>query len=271
MSKFPRNPFNCGLVLSLVVSSSLAQDSIKTLKDSTISIATVLQMAAAPEAFGSLVYRGDVFYRQIQTAPALFRYERRVAGDDLRLVSAHITRSMEGEVVIVEAAHSHSQYDLHSFSMVNQQLKMAGQAVLSKDGRQIDYWLDDNGVISTSTESVSSPVVTGPTLFGFILRRWENIVSGNKLPVRMIVMKAKTSYGFEIEAEAEANGQRGFSIRASNLLVRMAVPTFRVVFEASSRRLIRYEGLVPPMAQIDGKFKDLNARVDYQLAVEGYR
>jgi hypothetical protein len=54
MSKFARTLFNLALGLSLVVTSSLAQDGVKTGKDATISIATVRQIAAEPETFDRL-------------------------------------------------------------------------------------------------------------------------------------------------------------------------------------------------------------------------
>jgi hypothetical protein len=44
-----------------------------------------------------------------------------------------------------------------------------------------------------------------------------------------------------------------------------------VVFDANTRTPVRYEGRVPPMENVAGKLKDLDARVDYTQASVTYR
>jgi hypothetical protein len=142
---------------------------------------------------------------------------------------------------------------------------------VSDDGHHLQYNLNDNGKVSTAKEDVSEPVITGPSMFGFILKNWDFLKAGNTIPVRIVVLREKTTYGFDVRFEQEANGQTSFSIVASSFIIRMAIAPLRVVFDTTSRNIRRYEGRVPPMETVAGKLKDLDARVDYTMVASSYR
>ena len=107
--------------------------------------------------------------------------------------------------------------------------------------------------------ALADPVVSGPSLFGFILKNWDPLTAGATLPVRMLVLKDKTTYGFDLKLEKQAKGHTSFTLTPSNLLIRLAVAPLRVVFDTSARTVARYEGRVPPMESVAGKLKDLDA------------
>ncbi len=224
-----------------------------------------------PQAAGALVYRGAVFELGRPQGAALFNYERRVAATEAGLTASHITHNLQRDTIIVETAQFSPAYDLQRFDAINQQQGYSGTVRVSPDGRQLAFSLNDNGKLSTATEDVSEPVVSGPSLHGFIAARWEALATGRPMAVRMIVLAKKQTYGFEIRQEAQANGQTSFVIAPSSLLVRMAIAPLRVVFDNATRNLVRYEGRVPPMQALDGRLKDLDARVDYTMVAARYR
>ena len=45
--------------------------------------------------------------------------------------------------------------------------------VVSADGHHLDYHLNEKGKLSTASEDIGNPVVSGHSLFGFILSHWE--------------------------------------------------------------------------------------------------
>jgi hypothetical protein len=155
--------------------------------------------------------------------------------------------------------------------VTNQQAGFTGSVQASSDGRRLEYELNDNGKLSKATEEVSSPVVCGPSLFGFIVNRWDLLQAGATIPVRMLVIKEKTSYGFDLKLDTVTNGQASFTITPSSFLVRLAISPLRVVFDANTKTPLRYEGRVPPMENVAGKLKDLDARVEYTLVSASYR
>ena len=174
-------------------------------------------------------------------------------------------------VIIAESALISPDYEIQRFEATNQQSGVTGSVQISKGGRHLEYELNDNGKISTASEDVSDLVVSGPSLFGFILKNWDQLVAGISLPVRMLVLKDKTTYGFDLKFEKLANGHASFTLTPSNFLIRMAIAPLRVVFDTNTKTAVRYEGRVPPMENVSGKLKDLDARVEYTSITPAYR
>jgi hypothetical protein len=225
----------------------------------------------SPESAGALIYRGTVFEQRAPGAAPLFTYERRFKPSGNGFVSAHITSDPNGEAIIVEQADFTPDYALRRFDAVNRQLGTTGSVVLSNEGRHLEYRLTENGEVSTASETVHDPVVSGPSLHGFILRHWDTLLVGKTVPVRMIVMTKKQTYGFDIRHQTQTEGRTSFSIAPSSLLVRLLVAPLTVTFDTATRNVVRYEGRVPPMKVHGGGLEALDARVDYMMNVPVYR
>jgi hypothetical protein len=228
-------------------------------------------LQASPESAGTLVYRGEAFVQRTPAGAPLYRYERRVLTAPNGLIASHITSDPAGRVIIVESALVSPHDETWRFEAVNQQSGFAGSVQISNGGRHLAYELNDNGKLSTASEDVSDPVVCGPSLFGFILKNWDPLMAGTSLPVRMLALKEKTTYGFDLKFDKVVNGQASFTITPGSFLIRMAVAPLRVVFDAGTRKVVRYEGRVPPMENVSGKLKDLDARVEYASTSPAYR
>lgn len=225
-----------------------------------------------PASAGALVYRGSTYAPQAgPNAEPLYRYERRVQVADGILTASHITREPSGQALIVESARMSSDYRLQRLQVLNHQAGYAGTVSVSADGRHLVYELKDNGRLSTSQETVSDPVVSGPSLFGYVLSHWDLLQGGARLPVRMVALKDATTYGFELKYEGQNQQELSFTLTPSSFWVRLALAPLRVVFDASTRRPLRYEGRVPPMEKHQGKLRDLDARVVYSAESATYR
>ena len=228
-------------------------------------------LRAAPDSAGTLIYQGAVFAPGTNGDAPMFTYERRVAPTATGLASAHITRDTGGEVILAESAQLTPDYALQRFDAANRQSGYSGTVVVSQGGRHLAYVLNENGKLSTASEDVSDPVVSGPSLHGFVLHHWNALAAGQRLAVRMIVLTKKETYGFHIRRSSEANGRTAFTVTPSSLLVRLAVAPLTLTFDSSTRNVVRYEGRVPPMQALDGKLKPLDARVEYVMQVAAYR
>jgi hypothetical protein len=234
------------------------------------ALAKLDMLRVSPESAGALIYRGDTFAQHTPSVQ-LYRYERRVQSTPAGLVASHLTRDPTGRVVIAETSVVSSNYEVQRFDVTNQQVGLTGSVVVSQGGHHLEYELNNNGIASKASEDVSAPVVSGPSLFGFILKNWNALNAGTTIPVRMMVMKEKTTYGFDLKFEKSLNGQASFTITPTSFLVRLAVAPLRVVFDANTKAVVRYEGRVPPMENISGKLKDLDARVEYTPVASTYR
>lgn len=266
MTSFVLRSMTLPLVTVLIMIASPCQAQL----DAT-TLGRLATLHQSPETAGTLVYRGDTFAQHSPGGAALYRYERRVAATPNGLAAAHLTSDLPGHLLIVESARSSPAYELQRLDVANQQSGYSGSVLVSGGGRHLEYQLNDKGKVSTASEDVSDPVVCGASLFGFILKNWDLLKDGATLPVRMIVLRDKTTYGFDLRFEKQASGQASFSITPSSLLIRLAVAPLRVVFDASTRNVVRYEGRVPPMEVVSGKLIDLDARVEYTSVATRYR
>jgi hypothetical protein len=231
----------------------------------------------SPDIAGALVYQGAVFAQDGTDTTPVFTYERRVVdAAEGTTAAAHVTRTPGGSVVISEEAQFGPGYRFQRFDAINAQIGHSGSAVVSADGRRIDYRLVDNGRVSTASESVDAPVVSGPSLHGFILEHWDQLAPGARLPVRFVVLAKKQTYGFDIRRVVERGprqrpGTTSFTITPSSIFVRLAIAPLTVTFDDATRNVVRYEGRVPPLREVQGKLEAFDARVDYTMAVASYR
>lgn len=130
------------------------------------SAAQLEALRRSPDVAGARIYRGAVVPLNEPQTPPLFSYERRVSDTTDGLTASHITQDRDGNVIIVERAHVAPDYSLQAFDAVNAQLGVSGSVRLSRDGRQLEYELLDNGKPSRAVEEVTQPVVSGPSLHG---------------------------------------------------------------------------------------------------------
>jgi len=240
---------------------------------SSLSVALLaLLTTGVGHAQDVLIYRGDTFAQQAAPNMApLYQYERRVGATATGLSAAHVTRNPKGELLITETAQYAPDYALQRFEVANKQGGFNGTVELSAGGHHLEYRLNENGKLSTAQEDVRDPVVSGPTLFGFVLKNWDALQAGSTIPVRMLVLREKTTYGFDIRFEKQAGGQTAFTVTPSSFLIRLALAPLRVTFDTANKTVVRYEGRVPPMDVTSGKPKDLDARVEYTMVTAGYR
>ncbi len=111
-------------------------------------------------------------------------------------------------------------------------------------------------------ETVSDPVVVGPTLFGFIAAHWDSLVAGHPLAVRFVVTDSQTTYGFTLRHLETRATETEFVMEGAGL-VSLGVKPQHFVFDSAKRRIIRYTGRVPPRRDTGGSLQDLDARVEY--------
>jgi hypothetical protein len=224
-----------------------------------------------PDAAGELVYQGATYAQDRPGQPPLFRYERRVQEGAEGLLATHLTREPDGRLIIVESAQVAADYALQVFTVINQQNDFSGSVHVSADGRHLRYRLYEQGQWSSAEEEVSSPVLSGPSLHGFIYQHWAALVAGQSLPVRFIVLREKQTYGFTVRYDGSVDGQAHFSLSPSSFWVGLVVAPLRLTFSAADKTLLRYEGRVPPQQSVAGKHEDLDARVEYSSVAASYR
>jgi hypothetical protein len=232
---------------------------------------TMLALALATTA-AVPIYEGRVFVpTAAPDAAPVFTYERRVAATDNGLLASHLTRDASGAAIIEESVQMTTTYALRRFDADNRQQGYRGSATVSADGQRIDFRLLRGGRWTLASETVNAPVVAGPSLHGFMLQHWDRLAAGDTLPVRMIVIDKRTTYGFRIRVHSRSRERSVFSVTPTNWLLRLAVAPLTVTFDNTTRQVLCYEGRVPPQLVVDGRARAFDARVDYTMRVPAYR
>lgn len=211
---------------------------------------------AVPEG-GTRIYSGDVHTPQ---GVPIFHYTRdsRVEGE--RLVSIH--RSYDAnthELVVAQAARHDATYTLSEFVEEHVQLGVRSVVSASVPGR-LDYTTHEGDRVRHRSERVDAPVVTGPTLFGFVRTRWKRLSGGEEIEIRFVVAEKRRSYPFVLHMAQPSGGRTMVEMRPRGAFLTLAVSPMRMSFESDTRTILSYEGRIPPRR--DGKAVD--ARVEYE-------
>jgi len=222
-----------------------------------------------PELAGNRVYRADVFPRSAPDSVPLFVYARHVKTIGPDLVASHLTYLPSGELIIEERVTSSASYGFQRFDVANRQTGLAGSVVLDVGQNQLRFKRTSSE--QQQRERVSAPVVAGPNLHGHILHHWDALEKAERLPVRMVVLARMETLGFDIHKVESKENVTAFQITPSHFLMRLAVSPLRVVFDNTTRRVLHYEGRVPPMRAMGHKLVDLDAAVHYHWATDRYR
>ncbi len=233
--------------------------------------ASLDQLATTPDAAGELIYDGAVYdpQRSAQQEP-VFTYQRRVRAEGSRRVSTHLTRGPDDAALLSLTATHAPNYDFVDLTQVNRQNQVVGSARM-RDEHHLAFERTRAGRTRTRIERVDVPVVVGPTLFGWALEHWDALSRGEVFELRFAVIDDARTYACELrEVEAQA-GTTVFSFAASSALVRASVPPMRLVFDTKTRKILRYEGRVPPMLARGKRLAPLDARVEYTFVAPAYR
>ncbi len=231
--------------------------------------AVLHKVQTSSEQEGTLIYQGEVSAQQENEI--LFRYERRVREEGDLQRSAHISRSAATEeIVVYHAAVHNASYELVRFESVHKQTGDAGTVEIS--GQEVIFSHHQNGEISVVREEVSDPVVVGPTLFGFLAKRWDTLIKGNAIDVRFALLERRETIGFTAELGLSPGaGKTAFVLSPTSALIGLFVAPLTVVFDTKSRRALTYHGPVPPKRDEGETLVDFSADVVYAYHTQTYR
>jgi hypothetical protein len=226
--------------------------------------------ASAPASAGELVYDGTVYELDADPSAApLFAYQRRVRDlGDVR-EATHVTRAPAGVLLSISSTHT-ADYALVEHEQIDRQTGIVGHARML-DAHHVELERTRGDRVRRRVETVDAPVVTGATLFGWTIAHWDELASGRVLPVRFVAVDDVRTYAFELALVETDATTTVISMRAKQAIVRAAVPPMRLVFDTATRKVLRYEGRVPPKVAKGHALRPLDARVEYAYASATYR
>ena len=261
----PRASFFFTTILFFLTSCS---DDTQPLPLAPVALDELISVQQTPHSAGQQVYEGMVYSLDSRPEP-LFRYERRVRSEGTNLVSNHVTYDSAGSIVVIQSAEHTSGYDLLRAGMIHRQTGASGSVEVS--GNRALFTLDEGGRVSRASEKVDDPVVAGPTMFGYIVAHWHELMSGAALPIRFALIERLETIGFTLERVDSPQDQTTIRMQASNPLLRLAVASTYFHFDTKTRKILEYTGRVPPLESVNGRLRALDARVAYHFVAADFR
>lgn len=256
-----------GVALVTSLASACAHSAEPLSRDADASARSLVE--SAPESTGEWIYDGAVYSQDTTRSAPLFRYDRRVRVTGPTLVSTHITRDASGRIVVTQVAEHDSSYRVRSASVTQRQTGVSASVRVAGD--QATFSREEGGHTETRSETLSLPLVVGPTLFGFIGAHWSDLLAGARVPLRFAVLERNQSIGFVLERLPDSSHRVTFRMTPSNWVMRRAIAPTYFHFDAASRHVQAYEGRVPPLEQVGTSLRALDARVRYTFHAAEYR
>ena len=136
-------------------------------------------------------------------------------------------------------------------------------------GDRVHFQWDENGKSRTATEKLTGNFVTPVTLALYAQKHWSEILAGKSVQVRFAVLPRVETVGFflqrlEAAKDAAAGSPVEVRMRASSPLIALFAPSFRFVFSADSKDVLKYEGISVPKFRKGDSWKDLELHAVYR-------
>lgn len=223
--------------------------------------------ALEPAAYGERIYLAQV-YPLAGPHTARFTYERRVKATETGLQSTCLSRDASGPTTIDVAEHS-ADWALTRFT--EYQFQLGEVDTVEVHGDQVEFRSRTLQGVRTAKETVSLPVLVGPTVYGFVLSQWAQLAAHHVVPVRLAVVSRRETIGFEFERLADGpHGEVRVQFRASSPLVALFVAPSVITFSAAKTPLA-YDGRVPMLVNDAGRWADFDGHVEYAVDALAYR
>ncbi len=154
---------------------------------------------------------------------------------------------------------------IQTFRLEQKQTQEQGRMEVS--GGRLLFSYTAGGKTSTDSESAAPDLVVAPTVVPYLRARWEALLQGQTIKVRLAVLERKETVGFQFTkiGEAAPGGKQVVVVqmKPSSFIIAALVKPIRMTFDKESGRLIEYSGRTVPMRQVDGKWEPLDVDVVY--------
>lgn len=206
-------------------------------------------------------------YSQGSKQPQLLYNFRRTAtrnGEELDITRTYTYP--DGRVAAVETA-TYRNGDLVSYQLNEKQigahgsLKIDGDAFAGQGTVKFSY--TNGGNTKTSTENLSGPTVINDDITDYMQAHWSDLMAGQTLNVRYLVIPRLETVGFSLTKSGEDNwnGRQVVHIKMdpSSFFIGLLVDPVYFTFDKNTGEIIQYTGRTTPKIKKNGEWQPLDA------------
>jgi len=264
-----RRNWSCLLGCALVtVAPVFAQRALST--DTSISEASQ-SIYKSPE-----LITGSIYARDAEPARLLFKLKRTSTSSGAALKVLREYSYPDGRL----AARERVTYQGNVLRVYElDELQTGGSGSVNIEGARADriafrYSKDaSHSSLAIKTESLVGDLLVNDMVGPFLASHWAQLLRGEKVPCRYVVVPRKETVGFSFTKDSESTW-RGHDVlivkmQPTSLLISVLVdPLYFTIQKAPPHRVLRYIGRTTPKLSEGGRWKDLDATTvfDWQSA-----
>jgi hypothetical protein len=217
---------------------------------------------------------GSIYAKGPEPGKLLFKFKRVATRSNSALDVMREYTTPEGHI----AAREHVVYEgnqLVLFELDQLQTGAKGAAKLVRSGTAgsssesgfLDFEYvqgSQGGAKKRHRESLKADTLVNDMVGPFLAIHWAELVKGEKVKCRYIVVSRCETVGFTFTRESESNwkGQEVLIVRmepSSKILARLVEPLLFTIEKSPPHRVLQYVGRTTPKVEINGKWKELDA------------
>jgi hypothetical protein len=231
--------------------------------------AEVLESAVPKLKYEEPSYLTGTIYGVGSNQP-LFKFQRvaRRSGSTLK-VQREFTYA-DGKLAVRE----HVVYEgdeLILYEMEDLQTGAHGSATIQPDASrpakakiEFEYGMKRNDKPKLHTENLREDALIADMVGGFLLLHWDELMRGEKVKCRYIVVPRAETVGFTFEKDSESTwkGKPVLVVKmeaTSRFIAALVNPLFFTIEKDAPHRVVQYIGRTTPKIQVGGKWKDVDA------------
>ena len=131
-------------------------------------------------------------------------------------------------------------------------------------GEKVHFTKLKEGKSSEETEKLEDNFVVGPTLVGFIARKWDELAKGDQVKVRFGVPSRQKTIRFKLSRIKNADGRMVVQMKPSSFLVAAFLDPIELHVNEKTKQIDRMIGRVLPKRKTDSGFDYLEADVKFK-------
>jgi hypothetical protein len=176
-----------------------------------------------------------------------------------------VYKDAQGQVALTEKGQLNGDQIL-KYEMDRTQTKEKGDFYV-KNGRIFFTYEGPDGKKKTNDEKVKGSLLSTANFNAFVQSHWADIEIGKGVEVRFAVWDRLETVGFTLQrtGTAEKDGKKLLEMRMkpTSFVIAAIVDPIYFWYSMDDRKLRTMKGRVAPKIQENGKWKDLDARVEY--------
>jgi hypothetical protein len=185
-------------------------------------------------------------------------------GDTLTSVRRVYATPQEQEAAVEEVTFEGGRVQAYRL----EQKQTGDQGRMEVSGGRLLFTYTAAGKTSTDSELAPPDLVVAPTVVPYLRARWDTLLQGQTIKVRLAVLERKETVGFQFTkiGEPTVGGKPVLVVqmKPSSFIIAALVKSIRMTFDKESRRLIDYSGRTVPLRQVDGKWEPLDVEIEYR-------